>query len=336
MATQLIETLLLFSLPASGKSEMRKYMASLSPEQCRDDFHIGQTLQLDDYPYVHFMHRLDDELVKVGRPAVFYRGPQRPFLDEWTWAALIELLNEDYTDLMAGRTFAPESAAQLLFDRLDRANLKVGLPEYLGEVPYRLRARVAAAMELECRADLEARNAQAKLDKTGRTVVIEAARGGPNGAAFPLTPPVGYATAFQTLSERILEKASVLYIQVDPTESRRKNIERGRPDGAGSILHHSVPMEVMLGQYGCDDMAYQMQTSGRPDTVKVERLFEEQGKYRSRTFWLPVAFFDNRGDKTTFVREDKAQWNPADVATLHGELKAAMGKLVAKAPASLK
>ncbi len=43
MANQLIETLLLFSLPASGKSEMRKYMASLSPTQCRDDFHIGQT-----------------------------------------------------------------------------------------------------------------------------------------------------------------------------------------------------------------------------------------------------------------------------------------------------
>jgi hypothetical protein len=331
MATpQLIETLLLFSLPASGKSEMRKYMASLSPDQCRNDFHIGQTLQLDDYPYVHFMHRLDDELMKVGRPAVFYKGPQRPFQDEWTWATLIELLNEDYEDLMAGRTHAPESAAQLLFNRFDRANATAGLAEHLGDVPYRLRARVAEAMEAECRVDLEARNAQAKLDKTGRTVVIEAARGGPNGAAFPLTPPVGYATAFQTLSEKILEKAAVLYIQVDPTESRRKNIERGRPDGAGSILHHSVPMEVMLAQYGCDDMAYQMAQSGLPNAVKVERLFEENGKYRSRTFNLPVAFFDNRGDKTTFVREDKAKWKPADVATIHGELKTAMGKLVAR------
>lgn len=330
MANQLIETLLLFSLPASGKSEMRKYMMSLTPDQCRNDFHIGQTLQLDDYPYVHFMHRIDDELVKQGQRAVFYKGPQRPFQDEWTWAALIELLNEDYDDLMAGRTHAPASAAQLLFDRMDRANAKVGLPENLGLVPYRARARIAAAMEAECVADLDARNAQAKQDKTGRTVVIEAARGGPNGAGFPLTPPVGYATAFQTLSERILEKAAVLYIQVDPAESRRKNIERGRPDGAGSILHHSVPMEVMLGQYGCDDMAYQLAQSGKADTIKVERIFEEKGKYRARTFGLPVAFFDNRGDKTTFVREEMAKWKPTEVAAIHGELKTAMGKLVAR------
>jgi hypothetical protein len=189
---------------------------------------------------------------------------------------------------------------------------------------------MAEAMEAECKADLDARNTQAKLDKAGRTVVIEAARGGPNGAGFPLTPPVGYATAFQTLSERILEKAAILYIQVDPSESRRKNIERGRPDGAGSILHHSVPMEVMLAQYGCDDMAYEMKQSGKPDTVKVERVFAEGGKYRSRAFNLPVAFFDNRDDKTTFVREDKAKWAPADVAKIHGELKSAMNKLVSR------
>lgn len=329
MATDLIETLLLFSLPASGKSEMRKYMASLSPEQCRTEFHIGQTLQLDDYPYVHFMHRIDDELVKHGWKNVFYKGPTRPFQDEWTWCTLIELLNEDYADLMASRTHAPASAAQLLFDRLDAANAKVGLPEYLGEVPYRIRKKVAEALEHEAKEDLEARNKQALQDKKGRTVVIECARGGPNGAAFPLTTPVGYASAFQQLSLAILEKASVLYIQVDPAESRRKNIERGRPDGAGSILHHSVPMEVMLGQYGCDDMAYLLSVSDRPNTIAVERIFEKNGRYESRTFHLPVGFFDNRKDKTTFVREDKSKWKADDVAAIHGELKNAMGKIVA-------
>ncbi len=327
MATELIETLLLFSLPASGKSELRKYLAGLTKDQCRSEFHIGETLQLDDYPYVHFMHRIDDELTKLGWRAAFYKGPSRPFQDEWEWAALIELLNEDYADLMAGRQHAPPSAAQLLFDRLDAAHAKVGLPESLGDVPYKLRRKVAEALEAECKADLEARNRQATQDKRGRTVVIEAARGGPNGAAFPLTPPVGYAAAFQQLSEGILEKAAVLYIQVEPAESRRKNIERGRPDGQGSILHHSVPMEVMLSQYGCDDMAYLAKLSSRPNSISVERLFEEKGVYRTRTFHLPVAMFDNRKDLTTFVREDRAKWKQPDVDAIHGELKKALTTL---------
>ena len=33
MATELIETLLLFSLPASGKSELRKYLAGETPDR---------------------------------------------------------------------------------------------------------------------------------------------------------------------------------------------------------------------------------------------------------------------------------------------------------------
>ena len=63
MASDILDTVLIFSLPASGKSETRTYMSSLTPEQCRRDMAMGPTLQLDDYPYVHFMHRIDDELL---------------------------------------------------------------------------------------------------------------------------------------------------------------------------------------------------------------------------------------------------------------------------------
>src|SRR5438445_6161715 len=53
--SEILDVLLLLALPASGKSEVRRYLASLSPEQCRGDFHLGPTVQLDDYPYVHMM-----------------------------------------------------------------------------------------------------------------------------------------------------------------------------------------------------------------------------------------------------------------------------------------
>ncbi len=325
--SQLLDTILLFSLPASGKSEVRRYLASLTPEQCRNDFHMGPTLQLDDYPYVHLMHRIDDELKANGLDYAYYQGPNRPFRDPWTWAVLIELLNEDHANLMTGNKTLAASAAQHLFDRLDAAHAKVGLSQPLGEIPHRIRVRMAEALEAECRVELDFLNRQNAQDKTGRTLVIEAARGGANGSIFPLCPPYGYDTAFQTLSPAILEKASVLYVWVDPSESRRKNIERGRPDGQGSILHHSVPREVMLGQYGCDDMAWLMAQSDRPGTIRVERTLPDGNHYTTKVFHLPVARFDNRSDLTTFVREDQRLWKVKDVKAIHRGLKVAFDQL---------
>ena len=291
---------------------------------------MGLTLQLDDYPYVHLMHRIDDELKANGLHYAYYLGPNRPFRENWTWAVLIELLNEDYGNLMASsKTFAA-SAAQHLFDRLDAAHAKVGLPQPLGEIPHRIRVRMAEALEAECRAELDVLNRQNAQDKAGRTLVIEAARGGANGSCFPLTPPHGYDSACQTLASAILERASVLYVWVDPVESRRKNIERGRPDGQGSILYHSVPMEVMLGQYGCDDMGWLMEQSDRPGTIRVERLVQEGDRYATKVYHLPVAWFDNRNDLTTFVREDSKLWKSANVKAIHNGLKAAFDPLAGR------
>jgi hypothetical protein len=194
-------------------------------------------------------------------------------------------------------------------------------------VPYRIRRQVAEQLEAECRAELDAQNAQNALDKQGGTIVIEAARGGPNGAAFPLTPPYGYETAFQTLSTTILERSAVLYIWVEPRESRRKNIERGRPDGAGSILHHSVPMEVMLAQYGTDDIEHLLAQSDRPGSLRIERLVERDGRYHTRVFHVPVGRFDNRADLTTFVRQSRDAWGREDVQRLHHGLREAFAQM---------
>ena len=78
-------------------------------------------------------------------------------------------------------------------------------------------------------------------------------------------------------------------------------------------------MAVMLGDYGCDDMEWLIQNSGAPDTVRVEA----RGRQRS----LRVARFDNRVDKTSFVREDPARWKPANVEALHRGLSEALRQL---------
>jgi hypothetical protein len=119
--------------------------------------------------------------------------------------------------------------------------------------------------------------------------------------------------------DAILSRAAILYVWVTPEESRRKNRERTDPNDPGSILHHGVPIAVMMGDYGCDDMEWLVEHSDRPDTVKVGT--------RGKTFHLPIARFDNRVDKTTFVRSDPSAWSLANVTALHTGLAEALGRL---------
>ena len=314
-----IDVLLLLALPASGKSEVRRYLASLSPEQCHEQFGIGHTVQLDDFPYVHIMRRITDELSDRGRTGMFFLSPALPFRDPIDWLTLIELLNEDYDDLVRQNRPAPESAALWLFDRIDAARARAGGQAVIGTLDEDLRREIAAAIETDARRLLEDKIAEVPDTLDGKTVVIEFARGGADGSPLPLVHPFGYKASLAQLSTAILEKASILYIWVEPEESRRKNAARTDPDDPGSILHHGVPLAVMYGDYGVCDMAYQMEQSAKPNTV--------QGEKEGRTFFLPVGRFDNRVDKTSFIRDDESTWPPEAVAALQAGLREAFDQL---------
>jgi len=318
--SRLIDVLLLTALPASGKSEVRRYFAGLTPEQCRDEMHVGPTVQLDDYPYVHMMRRISQELRQRGQDGLFFDSDDLPMKEQRDWGTLMELLNEDFDDLVNRRRPAPASAAEWLLDRFDAARRKVSARPALGQLEPAVRRDLARTLEAECAELLRDKNAGVPDSLAGRTVVIEFARGGPDKSTLPLPAPLGYRYSFAMLSAAILARASVLYVWVTPEESRRKNIERTDPNDPGSILHHGVPMAVMLGDYGCDDMEWLLQHSDRPDTVRIEA--------HGRTWHLPVGRFDNRVDKTSFVRADRAQWKPADVAALHEGLAGALARVV--------
>jgi hypothetical protein len=318
---RILDCLLLLALPASGKSEVRRYLASLRPEQCRNEMHLGPTTQLDDYPYVHMMRRVSQELRGRGMDGVFFDTDDLPMKDGRDWGTLIELLNEDFDDLLGRRRPAPAGAARWLLERFDAARARAGAEPALGRLPAEVRRALESALEREAAELLRDKNTGVPDSLEGRTVVIEFARGGPDGAAMPLPAPLGYRYSLSRLSDAILSRASILYVWVTPEESRRKNRERTDPNDPGSILHHGVPLAVMLGDYGCDDMAWMIEQSGRADAVRVET--------RGRRFDLAVSRFDNRVDKTSFVRADRAQWKPQDVAALHAGLASALDRLVA-------
>ena len=314
-----IDVLLLLALPASGKSEARRYLASLSPEQCHEQFGIGQTVQLDDFPYVHIMRRVSDELTLRGHPGAFFVSPALPFRDPVDWLTLIELVNEDYDDLAAGRRPAPAAAARWLFDRIDAARIRAGGEAVINVLPEALLDEIAAPIEVEARKLLDDKVAEVPDSLEGKTVVIEFARGCADGQTMPIPHPYGYAGSLAQLSPAILGKASILYIWVTPEESRRKNAARTDPNDPGSILHHGVPLAVMYGDYGCDDMEYLLATSGKPDTVQVDA--------DGRSYFLPLGRFDNRVDRTSFIREDPSTWSAQDVAALQAGMREAFDQL---------
>lgn len=316
--SQTIDTLLLLALPASGKSEVRKYLASLSPEQCRSELHLGPTVQLDDFPYVHLMRRTDDELVRLKHERVFFAAPDRSFKRGEDWGTLIELVNDDHADAVAKKPLPSGPAGERLLARIDAAAKRVGIEPRLAKLPADARKKVASALEKEA-ADLEKDLQATHVPLAGKTLVIEFARGGKQGAKMPLAAPFGYAYSVAKLSPALLERARILYVWVTPEESRRKNKERANPDDPGSILHHGVPEYVMLNDYGCDDMEWLIAQARKPGTIPIEA--------HGRTYDIPVARFDNRVDRTSFVRDERGKWKPQDVKALHEGLAGALAKL---------
>jgi len=319
--SKLIDVLLLLALPASGKSETRKYLAKLPPEKCREDFLMGPTVQLDDYPYVHLMRTVSQELRKLNYDGIFFDSDEKPMKEPKDWGTLIELVNEDFEDLMKKSKSAPASAGEWMLERFDIARIKVGAPAAFRTMPADIRQKLVAAIQKESTDLLNDKNATIQ-DTTGKTIVIEFARGGKHGSSMPLPAPYGYEHSLSLLSNDILSRAAICYVWVEPEESRRKNIERAKPVQVASTflsLTNGVPMEVMMNEYGVDDMAYLLEKSDKADTVRVET--------RGHRYYLPVARFDNRQDKTTFVRADQDKWDPKDVKALHDGLAEAFRRL---------
>ncbi len=313
----ILDVLLLIALPAAGKSEVRRYLSSLDAGTLRDELHLGDIVELDDYPYVHAMRRIDEEQARLGRKAVFFQSLDSSFVDLRDWGTLAVLLNQDFADVVASRRVEPRSPAEWLLDRFDEARRRVG-----ARAPFDAassRAGLVSAIAEDAAHLLAEKNRGIPGSLEGKTVVIELSRGGPAGAAMPLEPPRGYRHTLSLFDPAILARAAVLYVWVSPEESRRKNIARADPTQPGSILHHGVPEAVMVEEYGCDDLGWMLERSNGAGTVRIEAA--------GASFDVPTVRFDNRDDRTSFLRAERHEWSPSSVRALHATLREGMDQL---------
>jgi len=110
------------------------------------------------------------------------------------------------------------------------------------------------------------------------TTIVEFSRGSQHG---------GYFQAFEHLSDQILARAGVVYVQVSFAESLRKNRRRFNPQRPDSILEHGLEDEKLERLYRDDDWHELIAASGSPNYLKV------------RGGRIPYAIFENEDDVTT-------------------------------------
>ena len=108
------------------------------------------------------------------------------------------------------------------------------------------------------------------------TTLIEFSRGAEHG---------GYRSAFEHLSQQVVERMAVLYLDVSWQESLRKNRKRFNPDRPDSILEHGLPDAKLERLYRETD--WHELTSRDPAYLTI------------RGTKVPYAVFDNSDDVTT-------------------------------------
>ena len=78
--------------PAAGKSEVIDYLKNTSIEERKKRFHIGEFIEIDDFPYIWEWFEEDDILSKYGKERL-HSKPDYYFKDEIFWDVCIEKLN---------------------------------------------------------------------------------------------------------------------------------------------------------------------------------------------------------------------------------------------------
>jgi len=227
MANKTFEIVILNGRPAAGKSEIIDYLKKIPTSERIDRFHIGDFVEIDDFPILWEQFEDDDIMEEMDLPRLVsdkefdYQGKRYQgyiFKEQWYWNFLVKKLSFRYSKLLRDE------------------------PGFY---------------------------------KENKTAIIEFARGSEHG---------GFKTAYDYLSDTVLQKAVTLYIKVTFEESMRKNRRRYNPNKPDSILEHALEDLKMEKLY--KDSDWEEFSGSDPDYLKV------------KSFKVPYGIFDNMPEKT--------------------------------------
>ena len=95
-------SIILIGRPAAGKSEIIDFLKSTPSAERRERFHIGDLVEIDDFPFLWEKFQEDDILEAQGRPRLWTTSDYY-FTDAWFWNFMILKINHAYDRLAAER-----------------------------------------------------------------------------------------------------------------------------------------------------------------------------------------------------------------------------------------
>jgi hypothetical protein len=327
------------ALPASGKSETRRYLKSLTSEDTKK-FHLGGTsTQVDDFPYVDGMKKIDAAAVEVLGHTIFFNTTDFNLFSDYDWGTLIYLINDDYFDILECNPKIPskfeKDPVEWLFNRYDVASVKTGhLPARFYDLRQKVGEEKFAEFKKECfdlcNTLLHDKYANIPTSLEGKTIIFEFARGGTKGCdpSKPLTPPFGYEYSLSLFDKRILMNAAILYIWVTPEQSKQKAFQREKEGKEGKSqtvstqlsLNHGIAETVLDKEYGMDDFDYLLSKSPEKNYVPITR---DDVEYK-----IKAGRLDNRKDLTSDFRKPQNEWTKEQCDNMFNALKSAFDSLL--------
>ena len=334
---KVLPILMFCALPASGKSESRRFFKSLTKEEMAQ-FHLGDSrTQVDDYPYVDALEKIDAICNQTLGKTVFKDPNTRLFFSGYEWGVLTYLINEDYLDIKKLDKKIPKAyeddPVKWLFKRYDDASEKTGkIPRRFEELEKNTDKEKFQEFKKKC-FDVCNTLLHDKYDNIpesldGKTIIFEFSRGGAKGSTFPLKEPYGYEYTLSLFDDEILNNANILYIWVTPEQSFQKNKQREKEGLQGKSqtvstqlsLNHGVPDSVMNNEYGLDDFEYLINLSKNGKYLPIKKSGKE--------FKVKAGRLDNRSDLTSDFRKPQKEWTKEQISKMTEAMKKAFDALL--------
>ena len=302
---KVLPILMFCALPASGKSESRRFIKSLTKEDMAK-FHLGDgSTQVDDYPYVDALEKIDVFCYETLGKTIFKDRNTRLFLNGYEWGCLTYLINDDYLDIKKLDKKIPkeyeEDPVKRRFEELEKNSDKEKFAEFKKK-----------CFDV-CNTLLHDKYDNIPESLEGKTIIFEFSRGGAKGSSFPLEPPKGYEYTLSLFDDEILNNANILYIWVTPEQSFNKNRQRALEGQQGKSqtvstqlsLNHGVPDSVMINEYGTDDFEYLINLSKNGKYIPIKKNGKE--------FKIKAGRLDNRNDLTSDFRKPQKDWSKEQI-----------------------
>lgn len=88
----IFHTIILTARPAAGKSEVIDFLKKLDPAARKRDFHVGDIVEIDDFPYIWEKFEEDKILEQSGRERL-WTDKKLYFKEEWAWDFFLLKMN---------------------------------------------------------------------------------------------------------------------------------------------------------------------------------------------------------------------------------------------------